>query len=644
MIERDDPSVLVRVWLLGAFHVERRQDETTWKTIEPSAWGNSYARSLLTYLLCVSNRKAPRSAISDALWPERDLALADKYLNNASSRLYRLFQQEGILTPFGSHGRAGYELAGQEVLWTDIDACEALLREAERLGRTSSQALPLLEQASRHFERGSMLEGESGQWALASRAEKESVMRCCLLWLADAYEAQGMLWHVRGQYRRLIETHPLDEDLLCRLFAMLHRHGMTHDVRKAYEEAKHRFSEYGLSLSGTTKALAEKLLHEPRSLETYLVPFTPSNTLVRNGEYPLREDEQLKGVTKNTQLSPEFPMHGQVVSPLDAASLPQSVVLHYATGQHMVFTASGGVPALYPLALQAYEDVLTLAWEAFYTSWAERSASAVHHWLLYLTQEIIIARGSVRDQLLAIRCRFLQLSSVLARDRAEFKKALDGINEAITLAVQLQNAELLASSLYRRAKVHAKQHHYHRAVRDLEEALPYANRSRDPLRCYICMFLAEVYSLLDPTSPKLLFKSLELLDEVDKAVRVYSVLEGDGSFVKVDVSGLYMIRGDVLRRSGEIKEAQKALFIVQESLPKEFIRWQGNLYVSEAQLALADGDIDSSCKLAYNALDFIEATRSRSNKAEVLSVYQNIWNVEPSHPRLKDLGARLGVA
>ncbi len=644
MIDKDDPSVLVRVCLLGAFHVERRQDETTWKTLEQSAWGNSYARSLLKYLLCANKRRASRSDIIDDVWPERELSLAEKYLNNASSRLYRVFHHEGILTPFGSHGRTGYELAGQEVLWTDIDECEALLREAERLGRTSSQALPLLEQASKHFERGSMLEEESGQWSLASRAEKETVMRCCLLWLAEAYEAQGMLWHVRGQYRTLLETNPLDEDVLCRLLAMLHRQGMTHDARSTYEEAKNRFTEYGLSLSKTTNALAEKLLHEPLSLDRYLVPFTPSNTLVRNGQHTLREDEQRRYVTKNIHLSPELIMQGQALPPLDAASIPQSVVLQYATGQQMVFTASGSGPAMYPLALQAYEDVLTLAWEAFYTSWAERSASAVHHWLLYLTQEISIARGIVQDQLLAIRCRFLQLSSVLARDRAEFKKALDDINEAIKLAVQLQNAELLASSLYRRAKVHAKQQHYDRAVRDLEEALPYANRSRDPLRCYICMFLAETYSFIDLTSPKLLSKSLDLLDEVDKAVRMYSVLEGDGSFVKVDVSGLYMIRGDVLRRSGEIKEAQKALFIVQESLPKEFLRWQGNLYLSEAQLALADRDIDSSCKLAYDALDFIEATRSRSNKAEVLSLYQNIWKVEPSHPRLKDLGARLSIA
>ncbi len=117
MSERDDPLVRVRVWLLGAFHVERRQDETTWIPVEPSAWGNSYARSLLKYLLCASHRKAPRSDIIDQLWPERELSLAEKYLNNAASRLYHIFQHEGILTPFGSHGRTGYELADQEVVW-----------------------------------------------------------------------------------------------------------------------------------------------------------------------------------------------------------------------------------------------------------------------------------------------------------------------------------------------------------------------------------------------------------------------------------------------------------------------------------------------------------------------------------------------
>ncbi len=38
--------------------------------------------------------------------------------------------------------------------------------------------------------------------------------------------------------------------------------------------------------------------------------------------------------------------------------------------------------------LEAYEDVLALLWEAFYTSSAQRAANTVAHWLLHLTLQI----------------------------------------------------------------------------------------------------------------------------------------------------------------------------------------------------------------------------------------------------------------
>ncbi len=272
MIERARPSALVRVWLLGPFQVEWRTDAATWETIEKSAWEGSYARLLFKRLLCASGRRSTRSELIDDLWPERSLAMAEKYLNNASSKLHHLLREDHLLTTFGPRGSAGYELAGQEVVWTDIDACETLLAEAERLGRTSPQALSLLEKASAYVERGGMLEGESGQWVRTIQAEKEVVMRYCLLWLAEAYEAQHMLWHARRQYRRLLARNPLDEESLCRLLAMLHRQGMINDARALYEEAQRRFDEYGLPLSETTRNLAQQLRNRPLSPDVYLTP------------------------------------------------------------------------------------------------------------------------------------------------------------------------------------------------------------------------------------------------------------------------------------------------------------------------------------------------------------------------------------
>ncbi len=138
-------------------------------------------------------------------------------------------------------------------------------------------------------------------------------------------------------------------------------------------------------------------------------------------------------------------------------------------------------------------------------------------------------------------------------------------------------------------------------------------------------------------------KSLEHLDSVDQFVREQGVLEGDGSFVKVDVSGLYMIRGDVLRRNREIHKAHTALNIVQGSLPKEFTRWQGNLHLSTSQLFLAEGDVANSCQQMHNALDLFLATGSRSGLAKTQRIYRAVQNVEPARSDVKELGMRLGI-
>jgi transcriptional regulator with XRE-family HTH domain len=296
---------------------------------------------------------------------------------------------------------------------------------------------------------------------------------------------------------------------------------------------------------------------------------------------------------------------------------------------------------IHPHTMQAYEDVLSLAWEAFYTSSAQRSARTVAYWQQHLASTIEHAQGIARDELKALYCRFLQLGNVIARDRRDHALALQQGNAAVALAFDLTNAELIAASLYRRAKIFVDQHAYDLAVKDAEAALPYAARSRDPLRCYVSVFLAEVYSLLDPKDKQLQRKSLLLLDDVGRTVRAHGTLDGDGSFAKVDLPGLMMIRGDVFRRQGHIGEAQDALLVVRESLPPEFTRWRGNLLISEAQVCYADHDIGSACELALDALDIIEATRSSSNRAKIEQLYRDLSG--SNHPRVRDLGERLGL-
>ncbi len=296
---------------------------------------------------------------------------------------------------------------------------------------------------------------------------------------------------------------------------------------------------------------------------------------------------------------------------------------------------------IHPHTMQAYEDVLSLAWEAYYTSSAQRSARTVSYWQQHLIATIQSTHGISQDELKALYCRFLQLGSVIARDRRDHAEALREGNAAVELAFELTNAELIAASLYRRAKIYVDRGEYDLAAKDAEAALPYAARARDPLRCYVSVFLAEVYSHLNAADKQLQRKSLALLDDVGRTVRAYGTLDGDGSYAKVDLPGLMMIRGDVLRRYGNIDEAQDALLIVRESLPPEFTRWRGNLLISEAHLCYADHDIGGACDLALDALDIIEATRSDSNREKIVQLYRSLSGNK--HPGVRELGERLGL-
>jgi len=444
----------------------------------------------------------------------------------------------------------------------------------------------------------------------------------CVHRLADLYLSRDRREEAEVLLRTLWAENPTDEDALCRLMQLLAEQERSEGALLLYAHTKQVLHEDGMQPSPRTTDLVARLR------QGALSPRTPP----RSSDAPLATREHVMSETPNQAGAPGLSKNAA------QADAPLGEQMEHAPfpGISQALFAS---TVLQPM-LQAYEDVLVLAWEAFYTSSVQRAASTVDHWLLHLAQQITTV-PSMANQMAALRCRFLQLKSVIARDHTDFPTALATINEAITLAFHLESAELVASSLYRRAKIRAAQQRYELAVQDLESVLPYAQRSRDPLRCYIAMFLAEVYSLLAPGDAHFTTKSLTLLDEVDRAVRTYGVLEGDGSFVKVDVPGLFMIRGDVLRRAGQLTEAGEALQLVRSSLPKEFLRWHGNLCIAEAHVALAGQDVEQSCQVTEEALDIFQATQSRSGLAKVQRLYTSLHHAQPSHSRVRELGAHL---
>lgn len=270
-------SELVRVWLYGPFLVEYRNEDGNWMPVEKTVWDrHPYARSLLHRLLCSRDRRVDRSTLIDDLWPgSAEVESVERYPIDATYQLRKIAGFRALLKTFGAG--SGYELAQQSLVWVDVNESEALLREVERIGRTSVDAIPLLERASVLFQRGGFLEGQGGLWCLPKRATTERMRYRCSRWLAEAYEKQGQIGQAEMHYSQLLEDDPGDEDVLCHLFRLLHRQGMTRQALRCYEQTKQRLSQNGYQLSAATEKTIAQLMSQARSSDVFTL--SPVQTL-----------------------------------------------------------------------------------------------------------------------------------------------------------------------------------------------------------------------------------------------------------------------------------------------------------------------------------------------------------------------------
>ncbi len=250
-----------RIFLCGGFRAERRA-ETHYEAVRTPEWGGSnYPRLLLKALVCSPGRQARRDALLTMLWPEDDGEQAVHYLNAATTKLRKALQggtsQHSFLITEADFTL--YRLEGQETLWVDADAAFVLLKDIERQGRMSPEALPLLEEAVALFQQGTFLQDEEGQWAAARRATVEQTRYRCRRWLAEAYEQHHLPGLAESTLSLLLEEDPTDEDVLVRLMTLFHQQGMTQQALRVYRRTVEACAQDGLDLTEETTAFAAQL-------------------------------------------------------------------------------------------------------------------------------------------------------------------------------------------------------------------------------------------------------------------------------------------------------------------------------------------------------------------------------------------------
>jgi transcriptional regulator with XRE-family HTH domain len=289
-----------------------------------------------------------------------------------------------------------------------------------------------------------------------------------------------------------------------------------------------------------------------------------------------------------------------------------------------------------------YEDMLASCWELYYTSSVHGATKNIDLWLRYLQNQVEKVSGVKRDQLLSLLCRFYQLSSLAARDRYDLNRALADEKQAVAIAFDLGNAELIASSLLRRTRIYLGKSDYQLALQDAEAAIPYADRSRAPLKGKVYQIAGEAYGRVAGSSQELQKKSLDYFDQVGRIVRKGKI-EADGSFARLDVTSLYIERAEALRQFGHFDDASDALAIARNNLSPQLTRWHINVMLEEAETYFAQGERDDSATVALDALKLVNALRLDGKKERIRRLYRNLYAWDANYPLVRLLGQELGM-
>jgi tetratricopeptide (TPR) repeat protein len=289
-----------------------------------------------------------------------------------------------------------------------------------------------------------------------------------------------------------------------------------------------------------------------------------------------------------------------------------------------------------------YERLLALSWELYYTSSVQKAAESIDDAFHKLSTDFEQATGVKKDQYDAMRCRFYQLYSLVCRDRQETQQAIDYQHQAVTIAFRLKNAELIAASLLRRARVYHQVPERDLALKDALEALPYADLSRDPLKGKCYQMAGESQAYIAGDRKDLQEQSLTYFNKAAQIARKGN-LEPDGSFVKTDITSIYIERAKALTLFGRFEEAHSALAIARKNLSPELTRWQVNLLIEEAKTYFAEGDISSCCYSLIEALPIVRAINLPRKEQKVTSLYTLCNEREPSSTVVKKLGKMVTI-
>jgi hypothetical protein len=225
----------------------------------------------------------------------------------------------------------------------------------------------------------------------------------------------------------------------------------------------------------------------------------------------------------------------------------------------------------------------------------------------------------------------------------QIRLALQRSNEAVKIARELNNAELLVYSLYRRVRVLLPLEKTDESIVDVNTALKYDNVLPEDMRGMLYVVAGEAYANKAKQDQSLQTKSLGYLD---KAANIARKIKGmpDSNFLSFSIVPVMNERAATFSQWGMKRDARNSLEIAKKELEPTNVRWAEDYYLAEAANSLyADEDVTGTATALLQTTKISDATHIKSNMPYIMRRYERCLMIEPNNATLGKLGDALGV-
>ena len=357
----------------------------------------------------------------------------------------------------------------------------------------------------------------------------------------------------------------------------------------------------------------------------------------------------LNSVPEKTVLAHDLPM---ATSPLFLGSEQESDAMNKQRRELLRLLSTAGALFVLPHdniwgtigfeeeTFALYEDLLVLGWEATWRGGIEQFAPRFNRQLASLAAFAGKSPLSEQEQRLRLLCRYYQLATRFAQRQLKTTQALHDAQSSIEIATQLEDAELLASAYFWRARLHLEQKHRTLAKDDVDAALIYAERVRSPLKGNIYLVAAEIYADKAESSQQVEIQCDKWHEKVANLVYKGGI-EDDDSFVKLNATTVHHERAKTLIQLRRFEEARNELNRAWKTLSPDLVIWRINLFLTEARLYCTEKDIEGGAQSAIGALHIAKALNAQDKVSQAHSLYLQLKEHASNNSYVCNLGMQL---